>query len=653
MKKVSYIIATIVIFLVLAINGESFQFYLNNFEEQFYSTTMYLQDYQQQEDMLVDIQETAKMNNVSVFTVSNEVNSAFSSTKIFYCDEYSEKYLKENFNLQADVYKSLFSGRTEISYYSFDEIPDITLQNIFYLIGDSGDIKQFKTELIDKYAGNFPKEGNKNLDIQLTSIGIWIIAGIIILFMQMFNTNSLKKECFLRVSLGENKWKIISKLIFTDLFIYALTFILELLVLSKVTYVWFNFTNSLIGFSCILIFYLLIYAKLLHFDAKKAISNTKMSSGLLKFNYILKCISCILTTIIVSSNIVIIKNGIEFYRQRDFFENYFNYSFVDLDYKLYMDSNDMIIDRYDEGVVMREEFYREFFIEFDATLLAQVDFDDKVIICNKNAEDYLKNSIEEFATINCEKDIYFIVPEGTDDCYIDELRMWVESYEGENFVFDYDTISYKHSAKMIAIDNQSQNGSAYIKNPIVIYNNTDASVAQYAIDTEWFKCDYEKDVMYNISDATFEGFISRYNLKNQIVSRTNVFESYIYHWKIIQRSMVLSMVLAVLILILEYIIIKYIIRLEYEANAIELSLKKVLGYSVWEKNKTLLSITAITSLISIAISAIISQVIDNASLIEVIIGGVILLLFEYVIILNHIQKVEKTNVQKILKGGCL
>ena len=111
--------------------------------------------------------------------------------------------------------------------------------------------------------------------------------------------------------------------------------------------------------------------------------------------------------------------------------------------------------------------------------------------------------------------------------------------------------------------------------------------------------------MYELTEKELQTFINDNNLESEIHSVTNVYENYIYHWTILKRSMCISIALCLLILFLEFIVIKYIIKLEYEANAIELSLKKILGYGLWEKNSRILILTLIASIVSIIFSSII------------------------------------------------
>ena len=98
-------------------------------------------------------------------------------------------------------------------------------------------------------------------------------------------------------------------------------------------------------------------------------------------------------------------------------------------------------------------------------------------------------------------------------------------------------------------------------------------------------------------------------------------------------------------------IIASIIKLEYEVNAIELSIKKVLGHSIWQKNKKIISITLFSTVISVGIATISAQLFKWGSYHYLLIGGLVIIVSELLTITLFIRKIERTKIQKILKGG--
>lgn len=277
------------------------------------------------------------------------------------------------------------------------------------------------------------------------------------------------------------------------------------------------------------------------------------------------------------------------------------------------------------------------------------------MIANKNALGYLKENMRDLDGVDFQKEIYFLIPDKyrKDNGLIEELKEWVTNFEGQYFAFDFDVIYYKDNVKLVAINEQNFNGSCYLRNPVIIYNNIDASKANYEIDTEWFKNSYEYNIMYALSEPEWQSFIDENHLENEIHSITNVYDNYLYHWTILKRTAWISFALCLLALCLESIVIQYIIKLEYEANAIELSLKKILGYSIWEKNSKIVILTLAASIISVVASCVIGIVLRLSETKFMVLGGILIGIMEMAMIFWNIQKIEKANIQKILKGGSL
>lgn len=115
---------------------------------------------------------------------------------------------------------------------------------------------------------------------------------------------------------------------------------------------------------------------------------------------------------------------------------------------------------------------------------------------------------------------------------------------------------------------------------------------------------YAYSTMYNIPEQDYNNFIGEYQLSNQIVVKSNVLDVYEHNWEIISRNMKLVVVLSVLLLALEIALISFIIKLEYQFNAMEMALKKVFGYSFYARNKRLILITLVVFLMSVILGGL-------------------------------------------------
>ena len=122
-------------------------------------------------------------------------------------------------------------------------------------------------------------------------------------------------------------------------------------------------------------------------------------------------------------------------------------------------------------------------------------------------------------------------------------------------------------------------------------------------------------------------------------------------WETSKRILYINSVFMCLILLLEFIIITSIIRLEYQMNALEIAIKKTLGYSVWQRNKKLIFIPIITTVIGM-VGAVTGMLLYHVEAwLYILFSNFILLTLEISYIVFLVNKMDCEKVTKILKGG--
>ena len=662
MKRIKYIISFCIIFIGLLIIGESHIFYLDNFYNQYANTTLYLQNDTTSDEMIADIVNSATSSEVEVFTfVRSQPNSSLTEYDI-YGTLGVEKCINQNSNIFKRKYTSLFLGDINFKFNNIDSIPDIKNQNEYYIIGSKNKVNQFKMNLIDKYAGNHPKQGYPDKESEKNIIAIWILVISIILLFSFYDVISQKKEAIIRMTMGEKINTIALKNILLDSFVFIVSFILILSTLSRYTYVFFNFKISIILFVVLLCINGLLYLNLYFYNIKEAFFNGQSSKKLLSLNYGLKLVTTIITIFIISSNMAFIFQSYTFYKQKTFFQDHSDYYHIKFMYKPIKDSNGSINDRFDKSINVQETFYKEFFKEFNAIALKNISevVSVKTISANRNAFNYLSSKIKEFSYSNLDKDFYFILPDRMKGNLeiIDELKQSIPSSNSANFVCNYDVVYYHDNINIVGMDEDYIYGSDLVKNPAIIYNNMSADqVENQSALKSIGSIDEIYDVMYKISSDDqydkFNNFIVKNNLKGQIVQKINVLEKYKNIWVIAKRILYINLVFSILVLLLEIIIINSIITLEYKVNAVELCIKKILGYSILQKNKGIIIMTVITTMVSILIAVIINIIMKTEKGYYLALGGISILILESSVITFYIHKVENSEIQKILKGKSL
>ncbi|MGG4143976.1 DUF1430 domain-containing protein [Paenibacillus algorifonticola] len=656
MKTIKFIISFCVLFIGMLIIGESHTFHLENFYTKFDQTTLYMQPHTTDQEMVKDILNSAKNNDVEVFTYIKSPKSMFSTEFEVYGSSGVEPYINKELQIHEEVYESLFMGNIRFSFSELDKIGEMDAVHEFYVIGNDDQVHAFKMNLIDKYAGNHPQEGYENTELRNTIILIWLLILCMILFLTFYDAIFTKKESLIKISMGESVHKIFWENVMIDSIVLTVHFSIVVSALSQFTSVWFRFDLSLTFFLLMLFLNSLLYLSLFNYPIKEVFSNSVGSKKLLTLNYSLKIFTSIITILIVSSNLVFIVESFNLYKQKSFFEEYSEYDYIRLQYKPVPNRDGSATNTLTDSVNVQMSFYQAFFREFKATSFVNISNLTKVegILANQNSYAYLSSKIKELREAALAEKVYFVLPKGlsNDAGIVKKMMEAVHFYEGADFSYDHEVIYYEDPIELISIDENYTYGSDFFENPVIIYNNLTPKMLT-AGSNNIQKMNVLHDIMYKIEDQAFTRFIEEHGLENQIVSRTNALENYENKWTIAKRVLYINLVFSVLVIVMELLIISSIIKLEYDINAIELAIKKVMGYSAVEKHRKLLVLTVLTTTLSMGLTVIISFMLNFGEFYYLMIGGISILLLEVAVILFFIHRIEKAKIQKILKGGNL
>lgn len=657
MKTLKYSICFCVFFIGVLIIGESQVFRLESFYSPYRYTTLYLQYGQKEQDMIKDTLQAAAKNGVEVFTFTKTTVSNQTNIKI-YGSPAVEEHINKDQNIYSKRYKSLFLGDIQFSFHKLETIQGLKDVHDFYVIGNAQQAEMFKTDLINTYAGNFPQEGYPNNDTRYTIFAIWALMIGVTLLLTYYDMIYQKKENLIRISMGERIGVLIWRNVIVDCLSYSSIFALIYYSLRNVTSISMDLQISIVGFISLLIFNGLVYLNLRSYHLREAFSNARSSSKkLLSVNYGLKLFTVMITVFIISSNLVLVFESYSLYKQKSFFEEHQDYSYITIHYRPTMSEDGVGDPKFYESERLQTKFYAQYFSQGDAKLLSMIhtplSTSAPTIMANANAFTYLETNIKELKQLKKDKDIYFILPQSlsSNDQILPNLIEEFSFFENQDIRNQYETVYYKDQVNLIAINENNMYGSEFVKNPIVIYNHV--SPESQPLKVEPNRAVYIREIMYAITDQEFDQFVHENQLSesNAVIAKTNVLEKYNESWDIAKRILYINSVFSLLVLFLEFIIIASIIRLEYEVNAIELSIKKVLGYSIWEKNRKIILITVVTTLLSIGMALAIAMVLGIESAGYLVLGGMIILTVELLIIFLYIHKIERLKIQKILKGG--
>ena len=156
--------------------------------------------------------------------------------------------------------------------------------------------------------------------------------------------------------------------------------------------------------------------------------------------------------------------------------------------------------------------------------------------------------------------------------------------------------------------------------------------------------------IYRIEEDRYTDFLERFRLTDEIERASNVLDLYEYNRAIIQRSLRITAVLSVFLLVLEFSLISFILKLQYRLNAVEMALKKILGYTLIARNRLLISLTAGSCVISLTAAFAVSLFVDFSPGGYVLAAGISVTALEMILMLRKAISLEKERIPQILKG---
>ncbi len=312
-----------------------------------------------------------------------------------------------------------------------------------------------------------------------------------------------------------------------------------------------------------------------------------------------------------------------------------------------------IIEKVKSDIIFRKYSNNE--VAFSTIALTDTDCD--YLMINKNSIGFLEgvNSVEN---IDFTKDYFILIP---DNCENPEGKINIikEVIMSTPSNMDYDVLTYHENKKILCFENNHEviNFKA-IDSPIIILCNFSENVF---LDENKMKMTYINNsfmfdnMMFKFSEDDIDYYEEKYNLEENsiVIKMNNVVEKSEYGWVVLERIIVLSSVLSLFMLFLELLLITTVAKLEYITNSVEISLKKILGYSLFERNKTMVVLNSFSVFIGIFTTVTVALLFGSSIWLMFLLVGIVIFVLECITISYYAAKLERTNVPKILKGGCL
>jgi hypothetical protein len=654
MKRITYIICTILIAAGYVSTGELFMLYLDNFQDDYYQATFglgFVADKNVDEAMKKDISSAAEKYQVDYFFVDDQINDDASKSIFVYGTDEALAALKRN-GIESKYYNSMFVGSADVRLEPYSNIENISKHQQIYFVGGKekrGDMDRFKADIVDQYGGGFPRLVGNPMEIWIDLVSVWLLVCVFILLLLLYKALYAKKENAVRIVLGEDAFIIFRNNAIADAGTLLLLSALLPLLLHWFTNSYFKIQN-IRPFLILLIFLsVLINLSIFRINFKKDLSSARAGSGLLIANYSVKSVTVAMAVFVLSGGLVEASNAIDAYSQKPFFESHNTYSYYTLAYVTDYTEEERVKD-----ALMNQDFYRR----FQEKALWYVDLSQDYtstypcVLVNGKALDEISKEyplIKDAMKGKGGRGYYILYPKevSADSPEYEEGIVDLEYFR--NAAGRIKPVQYDGRIEVVAIMRDGgtyDNGSRIYRNPILLVNSTlQEKDLQEAEISSW-----NYSTMYDITPAEFQGFVKEHELGNQYVSEINVQKEYERNWGVISRGMQLTAALAILLMLLELALILFILRSEYRQNAVEMALKKVCGYTVFERCRRLLALTIISGGASVLAVILIALKAGISNYYYLACAGLILILAEAIIVLSKAKAIESQSIPRILKG---
>lgn len=673
MNKVKHIIIFILFLSAFLFIGESYTFYLENFQSDYIGVNYYLETGDLESEMNNHIYEQASTYNTSVFAIDKIDKGAFERKIVVYGDEEVFKTLENDWNISEKTVKSFFSGTTTFEFEPFYNADERVMSSCYYVNTTDENIHDMLYPNMVEYSGSIKSFGDV-ADGKYVVMGIFSIVLCFVILLTVYDISYNKKEVCIQILHGSSASEITRKKVIIDFIAMFISSIIAFLIASLFTISIFEINTSIFCITLILA----LNSTLIIFCMKhvnphylKSIKTQKITT----YSMIFKCVVSILSVIVLSSTIGLIVEGVKLYNQSEHYKSQESIIHIEIkypyDYSKFMSPNDF--------VSPTEQVFDNFMIysykHLDCSLLyhnsykdVAKKYGDKYVYANLQGLSQYKEFITDFEKLTLQEGNYVLV---SDKANIDEVISEIPSITGV-FIDELDgIITYKDGLSVIAEGRleTEQDYTYTIKNPVIFLDTYDyGKLKNYSVSYSLSEKQEHKGIIYNNSRYLYQ-FISVNDDENMLsqfptvlegevikpalveISTTNIGDWFDGLWQLQNRSLLIAIVLTILLLILEIQTAILVLRMFYETNAKELTIKKVLGYSLFDRFKIVFLITGFSFVIASIVAFILSVCTEFGVTHYILAGNSVVLLVDIILALYLIRKMDRLQIQKAIKGG--
>ncbi len=662
MKLSKYIAATLFFALFVFLNtllGASFQPSLAYY-------TMNVDHLEETDSFEMDA--VARKHNTLLFAVSDHDISMYERQETVYTAEdhiaaFWEEIGMEAGSIRHPLYGTVYLGAKTFAELEADE--DTKLRTaLWYLVGETDDCKAVLSELKHEYGYSMTGHaaiGNGIVDY-LPALLFGFSALILLLYCYL-DSSFEKKEIAIRVLHGDSTLYHYIRCSLSDTVVFSAVYLLCIFAQQQYTQMMPRFTKVYWLFVPFLLCVWLVNLHLLRIQPKEMLYGHQLSKRIMWLLSIFGKVDAVLCCISILFALASAPSLREYRMAETIFEQNQNYVFFDYWYDAetndaMMESNEYILETFAE----LEDFYQA----NDAVLqpltlkdceggYSNADISGyQQIYANYRALPYLQTVIPEAADIDMTKcEMALLIPAHLDDARkaeaTDRFMIRFTNYEGYTPT-NIRTVEYTAKEQVLCFSREYESCFTFHETPVIcIASDTYARTDAAALEIKHRMLESGSVFLTDHADAQ-QSVFAGYTF---IPVLTNSYEKFQIDYHRQNMLTLTAILLAVLVLTFYIMVTRIILKLDYQVNAVELAIKKTLGYTIFRKNKFHFISAAICAVLNTIAVYLLLGYVQTLPLIVPVLVPVVLLCLNLLLLHTLIHRIEKQQLSKILKGGAL
>ena len=636
MKRIKYLSAALLFLIGFLLTNEGFSLRLFYLFDKANSITITIPPETQKEFLVDTIQTASKKTNTPIYILKIQQDD-YKKVYSFYHNFDDVKTLQKALKINEQQITSLLFGKLQILFFPLEELIDFSINEKVESISS---LSLFSKRISDDFQVISQNSMNQTDEVLLSISIVWIIIFLALILTTIFEKMSIQKEYLISLTVGENPTQYIFKHIIKDGLLYVSLFLVGGYFLSKNQSIEYSINALSMLFLVFIILNSILYVTLYKVKVKEAFSNTGNNYALLLVSKTFLAIVTLLFILALAFSIGQFQSTAIIIQQQQIFNQYDGYSSLLMGYE---------IDFYDENYEQQNDrnsrlytdLYHRLVMSEQAqilSILSSFNPETTTVFYDNNA--YAKfNQQQQLPSIN--SSTTFLVPSTIqiDNTLTQRLSSMVknETIEYVNYDADVEALYFEQ-------DHELEKWQV-AKNPIILVSSRPENVI-FSKKNIQFKIDRETLMSYLSSLIPIENTKIDLN-KVSIINVTNQFKQQLETSTTLLRVIV---GLSCLLLILVVFLYQIIIQLFYRLNKIELSIKKTLGYHLFEINKDLINYFLKMNAIILLVVLVINGWLQLFSTNHIIISYLFNILLQSTLFILHSKQNYSDNVVTTLKG---